>query len=323
MTHITPNVVQQNFRARNDDGTETSATWKAALGTNWTQLVDETFRLRVLIEETAGGAANNYNYVAEFSLNGGAWTLVNTTSPIRFGTSANVTAGQPTTQQIGAGAFVAGEITMDDAPGNVSLDNQQTEMEYVLLLDGASLSDGDTIQIRATNAGTPIDGYTLLPTITVSKAASGSHELVANNLVTGAPVLGSPALGQAHELTALSITTGAPTLGKPALAQAHTLVANNLVTGAPVLGSPTLTEAGPTDQRAVFLTHDGVTVEQPFTSWTDELVEWTATRGALPYDTALTHYVRTRDGTQINTGITVEFPDPQEPPNVIFAGAGA
>lgn len=169
MTHVTQNVVQQQFRGRNDDGSETAATWKAATNTNWTQPTGEKFRVRLTIEEIAGGAANNYSYVLEYSINGGAWTSMATTGPIHSSPSNFVTNGIPTTQQISTGSFVAGQFDDNSSVSNISLTNQVTEMEYCLLIDSATINNGDTIQLRATNNGTALDGYNATPTITVLK----------------------------------------------------------------------------------------------------------------------------------------------------------
>jgi hypothetical protein len=45
---------QDSFRARNDNGDESTAIWMAAANTNWTQMVDKNFRLRFLVQETSG-----------------------------------------------------------------------------------------------------------------------------------------------------------------------------------------------------------------------------------------------------------------------------
>lgn len=170
MAHVTQFVAQQTFRARNDDGSETSATWKFATNTDWSQNVDETFRVRFLIEETAGGSANNYSYVVYFSLNGGAWTACDPTTAVHATPSAFVVDVTPTTQQIGAGSFVAGEFDSDGGASNISLTAQQTEMEYCLTLNSAQINDGDTIALRVYNGNGALDAYNVMPTITAIEA---------------------------------------------------------------------------------------------------------------------------------------------------------
>jgi hypothetical protein len=90
--------------------------------------------------------------------------------------------------------------------------------------------------VTADYAGTPRAATPFIGAWEV--ASAGVDELTADSIATGAPVLGTPALGQAHALAATGITAGAPTLGAPALGQAHALVADGLAAGAPVLGSP-------------------------------------------------------------------------------------
>ena len=50
------NTEQIAFRGRNDDGSETTATWIAAQNTNWTQPTGTNFRVRFEVEEDGGKA---------------------------------------------------------------------------------------------------------------------------------------------------------------------------------------------------------------------------------------------------------------------------
>lgn len=49
------------------------------------------------------------------------------------------------------------------------------------------------------------------------ESGSVTYNLFADSLSTGAPTLGTPAIGQVHALSADGITTGAPILGTPVL----------------------------------------------------------------------------------------------------------
>ena len=53
---------QAGFRGRNYDDDETAATWKAAADTNWTQKVDENFRVRYVVQETADISAADQTF---------------------------------------------------------------------------------------------------------------------------------------------------------------------------------------------------------------------------------------------------------------------
>ncbi|MGH9878833.1 MAG: hypothetical protein ACRD5H_14470, partial [Nitrososphaerales archaeon] len=68
---VTPPVTldQAGFRGRNDDGSETTATWKAAENTNWSQAVDENLRVRLILDETTGGDPAIADYRLQYNLN--------------------------------------------------------------------------------------------------------------------------------------------------------------------------------------------------------------------------------------------------------------
>lgn len=210
MAHVSANVVQQAFRGRNDDGSETGATWTAPTNENWTQAADEVFRVRMRIEETAGGSANNGSYIPQYSVNGGAFITVNDDSPCQFALSAFVPSNTATTQQIGSGDFVPGEVLSNTDAGNVTLENQETEMEYSLWLDSAQLADGDIIQIRATDGGDELDDYINTPSITASVEApaepvpvslSGITVSLVADTTTGATLAGHALTGQGNALS--------------------------------------------------------------------------------------------------------------------------
>lgn len=103
-----------------------------------------------------------------------------------------------------------------------------------LLLRSAVAGGADALTAAALAAGAPVLG---------TPALGQAHALAATALAAGAPVLGAPALGQLHALTASALGAGAPVLGAPALGQAHALTAAALAAGAPVLGTPALGQA--------------------------------------------------------------------------------
>jgi hypothetical protein len=95
-----PSYTQANFRGRNDNGNEIAATWKAAADTNWTQKVDENFRVRFVVQETAGISAADKTFQLEYNRNGGGWNDVNAASSVvRAWASPNVADGADTTGQ--------------------------------------------------------------------------------------------------------------------------------------------------------------------------------------------------------------------------------
>lgn len=64
------------------------------------------------------------------------------------------------------------------------------------------------------------DIWLIAPPTELTTYSSSIHELTANSVVTGAPVLGTPKLNEVVvDLTATALVTGAPVLGTPVLAQ--------------------------------------------------------------------------------------------------------
>jgi hypothetical protein len=72
--------------------------------------------------------------------------------------------------------------------------------------------------------------------------ASVPDALTANDIATGAPTVGAPAIGQTHAFDGANVATGAPTVGAPAIGTEGTdaLTANDIATGAPTVGTPAI-----------------------------------------------------------------------------------
>ena len=212
----TPLLDQDSFRGRNDDGSETGATWKAAVNVDWTQDVDEIFRVRFLIQETAGGPANNATGRPQYNLNGAGWNTITTTSSVvksvgSANTSWTLTDEDETTQQIGSGTWEGGAFDDDGLAGELNqIDiggNEETEIEWCLQIVGADVSDEDTIQIRVVTASLGLlDSYTNTPSITVNKAGGTLYYQSAAGTLTSAGVLAKrPARGLAGALTSAGV----------------------------------------------------------------------------------------------------------------------
>jgi hypothetical protein len=146
------------YRWRNDDGTETTATWVAAEGTDFnTPTLDQNYRLRFAIGKEACDAEFTADtFGLQYSKNGGAWTTVNASSTnVRTTDSANFIAGDSTTQQISSGdsrSFRSG--SMDDDNGQHAWDTILdaagiTEMEWCFQFRSADMSASDKIEFRA------------------------------------------------------------------------------------------------------------------------------------------------------------------------------
>ena len=182
---ITSVINQSAFRGRNDDGSETTATWKAAENTNWSQAVGENFRVRFELEETAGGntkgAASCRNQVnLQYNLNGAGWNNVSGSSSVVRLVASSQFAGpvQCTDQMTTSGAsFLAGSgcaLVESLTLGTIAVPTSQSvQYEFCLQIVAADVTNGQTIQLRAlsvntsTGNGEVLDTYTNTPTITV------------------------------------------------------------------------------------------------------------------------------------------------------------
>ena len=177
-----PAFDQDSFRARYDDGSEAAATWQAAANTNWTQAVDYNFRVRFVVQETAGSAAADKTFQLEYKLNTGSWTdVTGASSAVRAKASPNVADGADTTQQVGSGSFVTPNAGFDEAngqAGGASLDfsgSDEVEVAYCVQIRSADVTHNDTIQLRVKGLNT----YTNTPTITVKETGVGGGRDVA------------------------------------------------------------------------------------------------------------------------------------------------
>lgn len=183
MTHDVFELTQASFRGRNDDGSESAATWKAAADTNWSQPVDENFRVRFLVQETGAGTAGSSDttFELQYNLGGAGWNNVTgSSSVVRSSASSSVADGADTTQQVGSGTFVSpnsGFDEVDGVCGGAALDfagDDEVEVEFCVQIRSADVNNSDTIQLRVTyNTGTALT-YSQTPTVTVVEANEGT-----------------------------------------------------------------------------------------------------------------------------------------------------
>ncbi len=168
--------VQTDFRFRNDDGSESAATWKAAAHTNITPslLSTETYlfriRLATLQTGTTSAALTGRLYIAK---NGGSYAQASSSSinGCKVVDSTYLTDDAATTQQLTAGTFVAGKV--DDVSGQCTAtasmaQNRDTEHEFMLQLTGSQLANGDYFDFRMRNSTTAYTTYTYTGRVTVT-----------------------------------------------------------------------------------------------------------------------------------------------------------
>ena len=174
---------KKGFGGGEDDGNETTANWIALQNTNWTQAVDVNFRARFEVQETAACAGANKVWQCQYNLAAAGWVTVNATSSVvRSFASPNVTDGVGTTDQLtaGTGTFQGGSGTtggfdeVNGAAGGSTMDvaaSGHSEAEFCLQILSGDVTDGQTLQLRITDAGTAFAAYDATPTITVSEPA--------------------------------------------------------------------------------------------------------------------------------------------------------
>jgi hypothetical protein len=147
---------QEHYRFRNDDGDETTATWKVALDTTTSYQLADKFRVRFSMHETAGGDPANFAPTLQYSQNAGTWTNIGAAgadAPIRAVASPNVADNAATTQQISSGTFTAGSFEEATAAA-AAIDLGRyglTEFEWSLEVNAGASSPfavSDTIQLR-------------------------------------------------------------------------------------------------------------------------------------------------------------------------------
>lgn len=171
-----PAYEQTAFRGRNDDGSETGATWKDSTNAGYivNPALSDIHRIRIAVAEVNGASDNNREFQLQYSKNGGSWTNVSTsTANVQAVTSSNVSDGTQTTQQITSETFAGGEIAAGDALAGDSspvdfAGNDVAEVEYVVQVISSDVSQGDTIELRAIfGDGTVLGTYTNVASFTV------------------------------------------------------------------------------------------------------------------------------------------------------------
>lgn len=170
---VSPNLGQTQYRWRNDNGSETAATWRAAVNTPITITdVNDVIRLRIELANTGTDIAT-VTETLEYSANGGTtWTVMNNpaTNAFIYQTSTFVTNGAATTNQMGTGTpgtFAAGRIVTAPATATTLANGGRTEYEWVIK-PTANIVPATTYTFRSSGQqATP----TVYPTLTMSNTA--------------------------------------------------------------------------------------------------------------------------------------------------------
>ncbi len=173
---------QTSFRCRDDDGSESAATWRQSINIDDTQDVDKNYRIR--FGYTVGGMDGDITPQLEYNLASAGWVDVNATSSVvRSSASPNVADNATITEQLAQGKdFVANTTPnggFDEVDGIVSSQSlattEESECEFCYQIRSADVVDAQTLQLKITQAGSDFNTYTQTPTITVNEAAPTGH----------------------------------------------------------------------------------------------------------------------------------------------------
>lgn len=179
---VTFNLVQDGYRFYADDGSESAST---ALGTQDTALsldveVRTALHLRIRLTETTGAAsgAATDDFQLQRNINGAGWQNVNAVNTgVQYSNSTHLTDSAATTERLtgatGLGSFQAGEVSEDGLVDDYQvLASNWTEFLYSIAVNYAEVTNGDTITFRVLLNGSTLGGYSVTPTINISKAVA-------------------------------------------------------------------------------------------------------------------------------------------------------
>ena len=191
--HTAPNFTQGNYRWRNDDGGETTATWKASVNTSiLPNDTDVPLRLRIGVLNDGNNSGTLNTMPLQYSKNNGAWVDITTSNlnDFYFINSSNVTDGSPTTQQIYTNNFIQGYFRSSATNNTINLSDspsQNTEMEFCIARSSAYDSYG-TYRFRINNLNSYVNYPTLNPVCTLLPPTVPYTELVYNLNQTAFPL---------------------------------------------------------------------------------------------------------------------------------------
>jgi len=181
-----PTFNQITFRTRNDNGSESAATWRQNQGDDDTWNADGStkYRIRFQLDEQNVKAWGGKTFNLYYNLAGGGWNPVSSTSPIYYTTSSYYTDGDDCVNRLigGLGVFLTdnnGMCTGDASATNTGNLNQYFDLEFVLMIDPAQVSNGQTFQLRVYDGTSEINSYVDEPTITINEVAPPTNITVA------------------------------------------------------------------------------------------------------------------------------------------------
>ena len=175
ITITASSLEQTEFRWRDNDGTETGATWRQLVNVDDTHDGVQTngIRIRFAINSNAGGTDQTDDWQIYIAKNGGSYLTLAASDWEADETSPDYAFGDPTTQQISSpDGFRAGEMVESSAQvtnwaANDAGFEETTEFEY-LINPASTLSESDFYDFRVRINGAPIATYTETPRLTIA-----------------------------------------------------------------------------------------------------------------------------------------------------------
>jgi hypothetical protein len=185
---FTTDYTQIHYRWRNDDGSESSATWAAGEDTAISNLAKNTIRrLRFEISNEGwtrgGGIQFKIQYAQAVSCAGASYSDVPTDTSLawQIADSTNLTDGAATTN-VSPGltdenaSFVAGQVKdTSNLTSAITITSENfTEIEYSLKATNNAVDGGSYCFRLVKGDGSPLDSYSVFPQATIAPAATVS-----------------------------------------------------------------------------------------------------------------------------------------------------
>jgi hypothetical protein len=174
-----PTLNEELFWFGDDDGTdETDNTFLGAKNSNQTLLTDTNYRYRTSVSNTGTKQAGGLMLQLEYNHKGGGWNAVDGASNVvRMAASTKLVEGNDCTERLaGAEVFDGTNAGQEDNDGITGANNlgdtpNEQEADFCFTIISGDVDDADTIVLRVSDAGAPLDNYNQVPTITVSEPA--------------------------------------------------------------------------------------------------------------------------------------------------------
>ncbi|MBA4387668.1 MAG: hypothetical protein C0404_06780 [Verrucomicrobia bacterium] len=193
-----PTWVQEHFRWRNDDGSESAATWKADPDVAITGATrGQNIRLRFTVANTSTSYSGSLIARLEYSTNpSGAWTTVSGAndglSAFVMTTTSMYADGDNTTDQLtGSGTFAAGKAV--ESPNNASASvtvgvSQRSNFEYCFQAT-AKASGSTAYYFRLTSSGAAFTTYSQTAQLTMAAGEANESPAIVSALTADASVV--------------------------------------------------------------------------------------------------------------------------------------